>query len=436
MSHTLMDVLEEHLDEAAFLWLQWERSLVASQYALNEVTGIEERLLAHVDGLVIGGAPAAEKLLIPALEAQEDMVRVTAAAYTLLGSEDPSSAEAVRTALESASPESLPAFQRALELRGFEALPSWLPTLLKQEEPARLALALEVLASHGVDPGPVLPDLLRHEAPQVAAAALRAATRLRHPLERQVLQACLTSPASSLRDSAITAGLQKGHRAAWVACQAAVDSRAPELRLPALVLALSGDAREVERLKRLLDEPSHRPDALWALGFSGHPAAAELCLQWMEDEAVSHLAAEAFCAITGLSLEGRLAAPRAEEDPLPALEEETLDADLTPRPEDDLPRPVAVEVLAWWKEARENFELDRRYLQGKPFGTEVLCESLLLAPMRRRHTLALELALRSRGELQVPTRTFTPYQQKALEAVRTAVPSGLSRPFTDGLHSS
>jgi uncharacterized protein (TIGR02270 family) len=430
-----MDVLEEHLDEAAFLWSQWERSLVAPNYVLDEVAGIEERLLAHVDGLVIGGAPAAERLLIPALETEE-VERVTAAVHTLLASDAPSGAEAVRTALETAAPEVLPAFQRALELKGFESLPSWLPTLLKQDEPARLVLALEVFASHGVDPGPVLPGLLRHEAPEVATAALRVATRLRHPLERQVLQACLVSPVTALRDSAILAGLQRGQRAAWAACQDAVDSRTPEFRLPALVLALSGEEREVERLKRLLDEPRYRPDALWALGFSGRPSAAESCLEWMEDDAVSHLAAEAFCAITGLSLEEGLVAPRTEEDPLPPLEEEALDIDLTPRPEEDLPRPVAAQVLAWWKEARKRFELDRRYLHGRPFGTEALRESLLTAPMRRRHALALDLALRSRGELRVPTRAFSVHQRKAMEAVRTAVPSTLSRSFTEGLQAS
>jgi uncharacterized protein (TIGR02270 family) len=435
MSDTLMDVLEEHLDEAAFLWSQWERGLVAPNSVLNEVTGLEERLLAHVDGLVIGEASAAGRLLIPALEEQEDVGRLTVAVYSLLGSGDPSSTEAVRTALETASPEVLPAFQRALELMEPELLPSWLPMLLKQDEPARLALALDVLASHGADPGPVLSDLLRHEEPRVAAAALRVATRLRLPLDRHVLQACLASPVSDLRDSAITAGLLKGHRAAWTACQVAVDSGAPDSRWPALLLALSGDAREVERLTRLLDQPRHRPDALWALGFSGRPSAAEACLEWMEDEAVSHLAAEAFCAITGLRLEERFVAPRTEEDPLPPLEEDALDADLTSRPEDDLPRPVAVEVLAWWKETRKTFELERRYLYGRHFGAEALGESLWMAPMRRRHALALELALRSRGELRIPTRGFTPHQRKTLEAVRTALPSVLSRPFTEGLHA-
>src|SRR5690349_14801760 len=117
MRDVLMDVLEEHLDEAAFLWSQWERALVAPHSVLNEVAGLEERLLAHVDGLVIGGVPVAGRLLIPALEELADLGRVFVAAYTLLGSGEPSSIEAVRKALDAAPPETLPAFQRALELR-------------------------------------------------------------------------------------------------------------------------------------------------------------------------------------------------------------------------------------------------------------------------------------------------------------------------------
>lgn len=419
---------EQHFDEASFLWLQWERGLVAPEYVLDEVSEFEERLLAHVDGLVLGGTPVAEWLLAPALE-ETELERRTVAAYTLLSPEVPSGSELVRTALEAAPPKVLPAFQRALEAREREALPSWLPTLLKQEEPGRLALALEVCAWHGMHPGPGLPGLLGHEEPTVAAAALRVAARLDEGVEPDVLRRHLDSPVPALRDAAIEAGLLGGHRSAWVACQSALEKGAPGLRLPALVLAMGGDARDLERLKNLLAEPRHRPDALWALGFSGQPSAAEACLEWMEDKAVSHLAAEAFCAITGLHLEERFIASSPEEESLPALEEEDLDADLNPKAEDALPRPVAAQVSAWWKEARKDFELERRYLNGKPFRAEVLLEALLTAPMRRRHVLALELALRSRGELRVPTRAFTPHQRKALAAVRAATPARFSRPF-------
>ena len=67
------DICEEHLDEAAFLWDRGERALNAPNYAIGEVAvGPEERLLAHLDGLVLGGQPVADKLLLPALGDDHD----------------------------------------------------------------------------------------------------------------------------------------------------------------------------------------------------------------------------------------------------------------------------------------------------------------------------------------------------------------------------
>ncbi|NVJ20713.1 TIGR02270 family protein [Myxococcus sp. AM011] len=431
MRDVLTDVLEQHLSEAAFLWGQRERGLCAPNLVLADVAETEERLLAHVDGLAVAGPPAVEKLLIPALEEMEEE-QVAAAAYTLLNIQEPPGTDLVRTALEVASPEVLPAFYRALELWDSAALRTWVPALLKQEEPTRLTLSLELLASHGVDPGPPLPELLRHEEPKVVAAALRVAARIHHPFDRHLYQSCLGSTAPALRDAAIQTGLLEGRRSAWAACQSAVESTAPDLAFPALLLALGGEARDVERLRKLLHEPRHRPATFWALGFSGRRSAAEICLEWMEDPAVSHLALEAFRSITGLPQEERFAMPPVEEDPLPPLEED-LAADLTHGPEDDLPRPATTEVLAWWKLERRRFDLERRYLHGEPFGMEALSAALLTAPMRRRHVLALEVTLRSRGRLNVPTRAWTSLQRKALANLGTAAPS-LFRSWTSGLH--
>ena len=64
----LWDVVEEHLDEAAFLWTQWERGLQSPLYKLHELRDrVEERMLAHLDGLVVGGEAVAQRLLYPAL---------------------------------------------------------------------------------------------------------------------------------------------------------------------------------------------------------------------------------------------------------------------------------------------------------------------------------------------------------------------------------
>jgi hypothetical protein len=60
------EVYEDHLDEAEFLWGQWERELESPEYCLDELGHGEERLLAREDALVLGGAAVKEGLLVPA----------------------------------------------------------------------------------------------------------------------------------------------------------------------------------------------------------------------------------------------------------------------------------------------------------------------------------------------------------------------------------
>src|SRR4029077_6474165 len=112
----LWDLYEEHLDEAAFLWGHWERALVAANYTLDQVIeGPEERLLAHLDGLVLGGKPVAKRLLAPALD-DDDPGKVFAAAWALVQAEDADHLELVLARLPGEKPPARAALGRALEL--------------------------------------------------------------------------------------------------------------------------------------------------------------------------------------------------------------------------------------------------------------------------------------------------------------------------------
>ncbi len=111
----LWDVAEQHLREAAFLWTQWERALVAPSGTLDDVIrGPEERLLAHADGLVLAGEPAVERLLVPALEGY-DADNVFAAALALLDGPTKDAFARVMARVE-AEPEVAVAVERALAL--------------------------------------------------------------------------------------------------------------------------------------------------------------------------------------------------------------------------------------------------------------------------------------------------------------------------------
>lgn len=428
------DIYEEHLDEAAFRWRQWEQALEAPTHVLEEVAEQEELLDAHLDGLVLGGEPVARRLLEPAL-ASDEAERIVAATLALLGGEEPPGPAAVLAALPQAEPPALLALRRAFELAAPSVIPADLPSLLKKEDavPELLALVLDTLGTHGLATAPLCTPFLSHPEPQVAAAALRAVGGMRLPLDPGVLQRALDSGEPARRDAAIMAGLLGGQRGAWAACRNAVESRAPASRLPLLLLGMGGDERDMKRLLELISDESLQPEVLWALGFSGRLAAADACLELMRREPVAALAGEAFSAITGLRIEGPYAASSEEPEAAVSLEEEDLDADLVPKPEDVLPLPQADAVATWWREVRPRLDPRQRYLEGQPFTPQALLEALARAPMRRRHALALELALRSRGALQVPTRAFVKRQVEALKKARSAPPSNFSRPFAEGL---
>jgi uncharacterized protein (TIGR02270 family) len=431
----LWDIYEQHLEEAAFLWTQWEQALVAPDHVLAEVEPIEERLHAHVDGLVLGGEPVAKRFLLPALES-DDLELIRTAALPLLLGAPPGSTDGVLARVRSADDATLAALERALEVLEPTLLPAWLQSLLRQEAPALQALAIDVLGFHQCAPATACQALSTHESPRLAAAALRAAGRSRVALAPAALERALASSSLEVRDAAIEVGAIQGLRSAWAACRSALEARRLASPLPLLLLGLSGDEKDLKLLQDMLSDRALLPDVLWALGFSGRIACADICLEFMRQKPFAALAGEAFSAITGLRIEGPYASegeePKAQE-PVP-LEQENLDANLLPKPTDALPLPQANAISAWWLENRPKMDPRRRYLEGRPFDPQVLMDALESSSMRRRHVLALELALRSRGTHQVPTRAFVKRQLGVLRQVRETAGVAPIRTFSLGLH--
>lgn len=102
MSAGIMGIFEEHLSEADFLQSRWEQALRSPRYDLEETAALEERLLAHLDALVLGREPVAEALLKPALEG-ENLGEIFCAAFASIAESPPAALESV-LALASTAP--------------------------------------------------------------------------------------------------------------------------------------------------------------------------------------------------------------------------------------------------------------------------------------------------------------------------------------------
>jgi len=398
----LWDIYETHLDEAAFLWSQWERSLAASNYTLNEVArGPEERLLAHLDGLVLGGQAVAERLLLPAL-GSEDPACLSDAAWVLLHADAAAHFEAVWESLETAT--DLPrrrAISRALELSQRPDLPRRLVERLPAAPPELKACLLDAIAAHGPTEvaGLSFPRLASEAPPELLGAVLRGVQRVPDPAYAHLIERGLASGDPETRAAAIEAATLSGLPGTRAICRRAVAERAADQRLAMAVLGLGDEAKDRARLLDWSKTPDLATLAIWAFGFTGRIEVAEHLLTLLDDEQLAPSAADSFCTITGLVLDGPFSkagqrviidTPSDADAPVPDL-----------APEDDLPTPRADAVRAWWERQRGAFDADARYLLGVPWTERSVHDAMSRVATWRRRALRLALGANAAGTLDV-----------------------------------
>lgn len=417
----LWDVVEEHLDEAAFAWTRWTSALDSPQYTLNEVAaGPERRLLAHVRGLSVGGAAVAQRLLEPELVdgADSQPERRIAALLALLAQGRLST---VQRALESRDEALSFAAERACVLFGGAELDAWvIRSLSAQRSPVRRSLLLSIGAERGVALLDLVAPLQSQESEEAAAAAF-AARRADPARHRALVERLLKSAVSSVRDAALATALTWGAAAGWECCVArAADPEKPD-PFAMLLSALLGGPRQHDVLLRHLARPLHRRAALYALGFTGRTAVVDALLPLLadSDRIVAKLAGEAIATIAGLEIgsapfEG---APLPEPDVLPPLEEDDLDADLVPPIEDELPLADPAALAAHWEQRRTALDGSQRLLWGEPWSLARTVEVLSRASMRSRHPLALWLCVCTGGSAQLSTRALSRVQRAQHEEI-------------------
>jgi uncharacterized protein (TIGR02270 family) len=407
----IWSIVEEHLDEAEYLGSQWERGFDSPTLTLERMRDWEERFLANLDGLEQAGPEANRGFLARALERGEAS-QAFAAALAILSERTP---EACEWLIERIRGGPLPRpLLRALALtpatpgRTRGPVEHAMGNLLSSGTGGEIAWALDVLAFRGsAAPDEVAPFLEARE-PGVVASALKAARTFFARFEPQFRRA-LGSPIAGVRDAAIEAGMVTGLRAAYDAARQAVLGKHLAGPLPLWLVAMAGD-EDFRMLEPLLDDERWGGAAVFALGLSGRARAVESCLPLLRHPKLARVAGEAVSVMSGIRIEGELCRPEPEEEPVP-LEEDDLDADLVPTPEMELPDPAPEAVERAWAAARGAFDASKRYLRGKPFERSALEEALRRGPMRWRHPLALEVAIRTRGRVTIESRTWAAKQQ-------------------------
>lgn len=415
----LWDVLEEHLDEAESLAETWALALDAPDWTLPELAaGPEARLLAHLDGLVLGGPAVVERLLLPCLtDPQAPPARITVAAWVAL---ELGAIDQVWPAFLAAPPEQTPAWGRAVALGQLQVVLPKLPEALGP----KLAGLIDGITQRAEAQDTLVADLLRRLEPEVHAATLALARHAAPPASGGYWERALGTPPGPIRAAAAELGLVLGDVGALGVARA-------EPALHGLLLQL-GDADVWDRLPQHLLE-TKTPAPTWlAVGCAGRLTGAELALAHLRSPEHHATAAEAFQRITGIDwaqAEALVPSPPEPEEPPPLAEDLPYEA-LLPQALDALPKVDPDRVEVWWKGARGRFTPEGRYLLGRPIDSRQLQVALQEGPLRPRAAWARELLVRSQGAWSIPTHTFSGPQRAAL----ARAPKGLilDRPWRGG----
>jgi uncharacterized protein (TIGR02270 family) len=426
----IWSVVEEHLDELEFAISQLERTFDHPLRTLAELeTGVEARLAAHLDALVIAGPEVLDKLIAPVLEdppsAAAERVAAAALALVTLGRLDPFAA---LLGHEHAGVRAAAARGAALAADGL-SVDAWALARLGKADGANAHGLLDLAAGRALETPPLL-GWLQSDDPHVTAAAARACRRANGSFHLPVVNHLLTHADRAVKGHALVAALAWSSPAAWAACEQDAFAKAPSPAALALY-ALLGGPNQHEKLFGLLTSAAHRTPVLRVLGLTGNLKLVPRLLDIAGDDKKpdeAKLAGQAIALLTGLDLrdDAFLSPPpkgkkkeRAEaRAALPPFDEDDLDANLVPPPEAELPIPNRDAIARWWTPRASRLDHERRHLTGYPFSLDAVLKFLAGGPLGARHAIGLLFGVLTAGRLWIDTRAPSRRQRAQLTAAR------------------
>ncbi len=416
----LPDLIDESVDEAAFLWQRWEQDLASASRNLDDVwTWTEDRLNGSLDGVRIAGDGMFESVLAGAM-ASDNSFRQTAVASALATAPTRNARHLLADAVRDAAGPQLAACMRGIEVANLDGSFAPVNKVLASGGPEHSAALCRLKAFRRATLGPELATAFESRVTSLQVEVMRAARHLPPEYVGGWVATGLKHEHAAVRAAAIESGISRRVPNAWAAALEYVRQPRTETSRLLPMVAMLGAAAEHRLILDSVTDASLQRAALWSLGHIGTTEAVDVCLLAMKNPKLARMGGEAYCTITGADIErDNLAAPEPEDPPMPSFGEEDLDANLVPRPEELWPLPDAHLVRQHWAQASPRFQRGRRYLRGMPHDGQSMLFAIVYGPMLRRPDHIFEMFVRSEGRFDVEPRASAPVQKNMIVSGQT-----------------
>lgn len=401
------DIYEQFAEDASFLWLL--RSIAVNQphYTPEDLTGLEQRITAQLDGLMTAPEEAWE-ICHAATERQEPGEAFTAAVLAFRSLD----VTKIQRAVEAGFAGEIP-FKGLVSALGW--LPgrlchSWIKRFLTSKNFDHKYLAIAACSVRREDPREYLtsifqrPDCVAHR--NLYARSVRLVGELKRSDLMPALRIAMRADDPGLvfwaNWSAILLGdgsAVQNLRPFVLQSESAYQAKAIQLAFRALPVR---EGREW--VSRLAADPEQIRNVVKATAALGDPHAVDWLISRMRDPALSRLAGEAFTMITGIDLEEQGLAL----DGLPDLDgqfpnEDPEDGNVALDEDENLPFPDVAKIAAVWEKYRHRFVAGQRHFLGKAPESDFLRSCLAEKGQRLRQAAAMELALLEHDQYLINT---------------------------------
>lgn len=414
-SDVLENIVSQHAEDAAFLWILRDSAIHAPNYSLADLAKLDDSIDDHLDGLRVAGDEGRTICLDALMTGSAG--EVFAAAILAFESRDEACIDAVLQAAE----------ENSESARGLVSALGWLPVelaepcidiFLAEESPFYRNIGLAACIAHRRDPGQALTDALNSEDLSLKARALEAVGQLGRKDLLRYLQISMSAEDDLCRFNAAWSAALLGEAGSAAVLKTFVRPDWPwhEEALRVALRRMSSSAALNWQVE-LAGNPETARLSIIAAGVIGDPMLVPCLMERMKTPELARLAGEAFSMITGVDIayedlegewpEGFEAGPN--DDP----EDENVELD----PDEDLPWPNPELVAGWWEKNAGRFKSGNRYLLGLPITEENLRQILKTGSQRQRYAAVLELAMIKPGQPLFEVRA-PGFRQKSMLGVK------------------
>lgn len=404
-------VLEQHVENAAFLALLRDHAVRAPHYDRAHLANLDNRIEAHLDGLRIAG-PAGLDTLLQQL-APNTQGEIFAA--TVLACETTNTAAMAKLAEHVRTyPDSARFMAAALGWLDWARIEPWVEKLLGLPDTLFRRIGLAACGMHRRDPGAALIAGLAHADPSVIAGAARTAGKLRRRDLMAAIRAHRLHQDEDARFWANWSTLQMGDEEALTPLrQFAEQPGKYQYRVLPVLLAWQPREASIAWIRQLMQNPQQRRMLIQAVGLLGDPLSIPWLIQQMHDIPNARVAGEAFSLITGADLALLDLELRDTPDFDAGPNDDPADPNVAMDEDENLAWPDPPLVEAWWQQHAGEFQPGQGYLLGQTHSEGSALHTLIHGQQRQRIVAAYMLARFRPNEPLFPT-SAPAWRQKTL----------------------